>query len=321
MKMKIILGAAMLFSSMSFAAIKKDDFSIYKSHPVLVAVIDTGCDTQHPDLKKFIWTNLGETGKDKFGNDKENNEIDDDGNGFTDDVHGWNFVNNNNDVSDLVGHGTHVSGIIKNEFLRHTSTGISKNNSLQIMVLKYFNPKAKQDENLKNSTKAIEYANKMQARIINYSGGGSDSYLNELIAIKQSEKQKIVFVAAAGNNQTDTDIEKYYPASYPLSNIISVAASNNSGDLVAFSNFGKSIDIAAPGKLIYSTLPKKSYGIMSGTSQAAAYVSGMVASLYGNNQTLRKPQVILQELIRIGKMNATLQGKIKSQIALLQNEN
>lgn len=313
MNKKFILGAAFFFAQKNYAAINKEVLKIYKPKSIVVAVIDTGADITHDELKDFIWTNEGETGKDTFGNDKETNEIDDDGNGFADDVHGWNFINNNNDVSDQMGHGTHVSGIIKNEFNKHSSSTLSP--SVRLMVLKYFDPKAKNETNLINSTKAIEYANKMKARVINYSGGGSEPYGQELLAIQQSAKQDILFVAAAGNNNSNTDVEKYYPANYPLSNIISVAATNSQGDLVSFSNYGSGIDIAAPGKLIYSTLPNKKYGFMSGTSQATAYVSGLAASLLASK--LVSPQKLLSELKELGTFNKTLKGKTKSQLALI----
>lgn len=314
MKKKFILGAVFFLTPKNYAAIDRLHLRIYQPKNIIVAVIDTGADIKHTDLKNFIWTNEGETGIDRFGNDKQINGIDDDGNGFADDVHGWNFITNTNDVADDVGHGTHVSGIIKNEFLKHSSTSTSAP-SVRLMILKYFDPKGKNETNLMNSTRAIEYANKMKARIINYSGGGSDAYDKELLAIQQSARQNILFVAAAGNNNSNTDVEKYYPANYSLKNIISVAATNNHGELVPFSNYGSTIDIAAPGKSIYSTLPNKSYGFMSGTSQATALVSGLAASLLAYESY--SPQKLLAELKSLGHFNKTLKGKTKTQTALV----
>jgi subtilisin family serine protease len=314
MNKTFILGAALLFAQKNQAAINKDVLKIYQPQEIVVAVIDSGADLTHNELKDFIWTNEGESGKDKFGNDKEINGIDDDDNGFVDDVHGWNFIKNNNDVSDQAGHGTHVSGIIKNEFNRRTSTSTSPH-SVRLMILKYFDPDGKSKDNLLNSTKAIEYANRMKAHVINYSGGGADTSARERLAIQQSAKQNILFIAAAGNKRSNTDIEKYYPANYPIGNIISVAATNNQGKLVSFSNFGSGIDIAAPGQLIYSSLPNKQYGFMSGTSQATAYVSGVVASLLAVH--FMPPQDVLLQLKKLGTFNETLKGKTKTQLALI----
>lgn len=314
MKKTFIMGAVFFLTQKNFAAINKDILKIYKPKDIVVAVIDTGADINHEDLKKFIWTNEGETGLDQFGRDKETNQIDDDGNGFADDVHGWNFISNNNKVTDDQGHGTHISGIIKNEFIRHTANTTFAP-SIRLMILKYFDPNAKNEDNLINSTRAIQYANKMKAQVINYSGGGGEPYAQELIAIKASAQQDILFVAAAGNNNSNMDVQKYYPASYGLGNIISVAATNNHGDFVPFSNYGGSVDVAAPGKSIYSTLPNKGYGFMSGTSQSTAFVSGLAASRLAAHHTT--PQKLIKELRNLGTFNKTLIGKTKSQMALI----
>lgn len=314
MNKPFIFGVLFFLTQKNQAAINKDAKKIEKPESVLVAVIDTGADIKHDLLKDSIWTNPGETGKDALGLDKETNSIDDDGNGFVDDVHGWNFIKNNNDVSDELGHGTHVSGIIKKEFNRHKTMRTSAQ-SVRLMILKYFDSASKPQDNLKNSTRAIEYANRMKAQIINYSSGGPDPSAQEFRAIQQSANQDVLFVAAAGNNNANTDFDKYYPANYPLKNIISVAATNNQGQLVSFSNFGSEIDIAAPGKLIYSSLPNKQYGFMSGTSQATAYVTGLAASL-ATNRSLTPAQIIT-ELKNLGTYNESLKGKTKSQVALI----
>ncbi|MBC7466447.1 MAG: S8 family serine peptidase [Bdellovibrio sp.] len=314
MNRKFILGAVFFLSQKNFAAINKDILQIYKPRNVVVAIVDTGADIQHKDLKDFIWTNEGETGLDQFGRSKESNQIDDDGNGFADDVHGWNFISNNNKVTDDLGHGTHIAGIIKSEFVKHSSNS-TVSPSVRLMILKYFDPNASNEANLINSTRAIQYANKMKAQVINYSGGGGEPYVQELLAIKESAQQDILFVAAAGNNNSNMDVQKYYPASYGLGNIISVAATNNHGDFVAFSNYGATVDVAAPGKSIYSTLPNKGYGFMSGTSQSTAFVSGLAASLLATHK--KSPQKLISEIKNSGTFNKTLIGKTKSQMALI----
>lgn len=317
MKNKFILGAVLLLAQKNYAAINKNTtFEQKIKKNVTVAVIDTGADINHKDLQNVIWINEGEIGKDLWGRNKSNNGIDDDHNGFVDDIHGWNFVDNNNNVSDSHGHGTHISGIIKKEFQRR-QTDRTPIPSVQLMILKYYSPEATDSENVLNTAKAIEYATKMNAQIINYSGGGSSQYLKEFKAIETASKKNILFIAAAGNNNMNTDDIKYYPANYPLENIISVAATDNKGELVSFSNYGShTVDIAAPGKLIYSSMPNNTYGIMSGTSQATAFISGVAASLIVQKNMTRSKEILI-DLLAGSKFKKSLKGKTKFQLALV----
>lgn len=320
MNQKFILGMVLLSAQIAYPAINdKTKFNLntnLNGTAITVAIIDTGADIKHQELEKFIWVNEGEVGKDAQGRDKATNGLDDDDNGFVDDIHGWNFVNNSNDVSDNHGHGTHIAGIIKKESQKH-STASTLNSPVRLMILKYYSTKASDTENIKNTVKAMKYALKMKANIINYSGGGGSPQQEEFEVIQQASVQNIVLVAAAGNHNLNMDQNKYYPASYNLNNIISVAASNNDGNLVAFSNYGQnSVDIAAPGKLIFSTLPNNTYGVMSGTSQATAFVSGTVAGLFVGKNILPIKNVI-SELMKLGRYNKTLAEKTKFQIALI----
>lgn len=254
------------------------------SRNVVVAIIDTGVDANHPDLKNNLWTNPGETGFDSKGRDKSSNGIDDDGNGYVDDVHGWNFVANTNDLSDNHGHGTHIAGIIGAEGGNGIGiSGVSPRVSL--MILKYYDPKSPGTDNLKNTIKAIRYAVQNHARIINYSGGGLDFSMEEKNAIANAKDHGVLFVAAAGNEYSNSDKAHYYPANYDLDNIISVTAMNPSAEVLRSSNYGvRSVHIAAPGEQIYSTLPNNSYGLMTGTSQATAFVSGVAALIMANQK-------------------------------------
>jgi len=244
------------------------------SRKIVVAVIDTGADLKHEDLANNYWTNPGETGKDSKGRDKATNGVDDDNNGLADDVHGWNFVSNNKDLTDNHGHGTHIAGIIGAEAGNKKGiAGISPQVSL--MVLKYYDPKVPSTDNLKNTVNAIKYAVKMKANIINYSGGGTEFSKDEFDAIEEARKQGILFVAAAGNERSNSDKHKYYPADYGLTNIISVTAIDPSTEVLSSSNYGtETVDIAAPGQNILSTLSGNAYGYMTGTSQATAFVTG-----------------------------------------------
>lgn len=253
------------------------------SKDVIVAIVDTGIDANHKDLKNNLWTNAGETGVDDKGRDKSTNGVDDDGNGFVDDVHGWNFVNNSNKLDDNHGHGTHIAGIVGAEGGNNFGiTGIASKVSL--MVLKYYDPKYP-SSNLENTIKAFDYATKMKATIINYSGGGVDYSQPEFEAIRRARSQGILFVAAAGNERSNSDKQKYYPANYDLDNIISVTAIDPQMQVLASSNYGvQTVHVAAPGEEIYSTLPGGGFGTLTGTSQATAFATGLAVLIKANNK-------------------------------------
>lgn len=281
------------------------------SKDIIVAVIDTGADVHHPDLTNNLWVNQGETGLDADGKDKATNGVDDDGNGFIDDVHGWNFVHNNHSLKDTHGHGTHIAGIIGAE--GGNGVGISGvAPKVSIMVLKYYDPESRSQDNLKNTVKAIDYAVKMNAHIINYSGGGLAPAAAERLAIERAMKKGILFVAAAGNEKSNSDVQKYYPADYGLSNIVSVTAIDKMKHVLPSSNWGVStVHIAAPGNNILSTLPNGQYGHMTGTSQATAFVSGVAALLMANNTDLRKADRVIKYLTQTGDSDDNLLGKTK----------
>ena len=320
MNRRFIVGMTLCFSQFSFATIKLTESLSLHSNPIIIAVIDTGADIDHPEIRNNIWTNEGETGLDLVGNNKANNNIDDEGNGFVDDVHGWNFVDNSNRIEDSHGHGTHISAIIRKEFLRLNPTNSSRTlpEPVRLMILKYYDPNGKLQDNIDYSTRAIDYANKMHVNVINYSGGGYESSPSELKALQNSERLGILVIAAAGNGKSNTDFRRYFPASYGLSNIISVAATNDAGELVSFSNFGRTtVDIAAPGDEIRSALPGKHFGIMSGTSQATAFVTGAAAKILATQNKPLKPQETLEQLLKISTVNKSLRGKTKHQLALL----
>jgi subtilisin family serine protease len=281
------------------------------SKNVVVAIIDTGIDVNHEDLKGNIWTNPGETGLDSKGRDKATNGIDDDGNGFIDDVHGWNFVSNTPDLTDNHGHGTHIAGIIGAE--ANNGKGISGiAPEVSLMILKYYDPKVANTDNLKNTIKAIHYAVQNGAQIINYSGGGTDYSREEYEAVKLAEQKGILFVAAAGNEQSNSDKNHYYPADYGLSNLISVTAINPSTEVLPSSNWGtETVDIAAPGQNIMSTLPKNYYGLMTGTSQATAFVTGAAVLVKANRPSFKYSD-IKRHILATGDAEKELQLKTRT---------
>ena len=174
----------------------------------IVAIIDTGIDTNHRDLIPNLWINQ----KEKQGK----KGVDDDNNGFVDDIHGWNFADGNANVSDYHGHGTHVAGIIGG-LGNVCPPGVSPKVSL--MILKYYNENAQGNENLQNTIASIYYAIRNGAHIINFSGGGEESSEKEREAIEVALENNILFVAAGGNEQSALDKKPYYPASYQLPNI------------------------------------------------------------------------------------------------------
>lgn len=282
------------------------------SHDVVVAVIDTGIDENHEDLKNNLWLNPGESGLDKNGKDKASNGIDDDGNGFIDDVHGWNFVSNNNKLDDNHGHGTHIAGIIGAEAGNKKGIiGISPKVSL--MVLKYFDPKVPNTDNLRNTVAAIRYAVDKGAHIINYSGGGTDYSKEEYEAVAEAEKRGILFVAAAGNERSNSDQFHYYPADYKLKNIISVTAIDPTTQVLSSSNYGtETVDIAAPGQNILSCLPHNSYGLMTGTSQATAFVSGAAALVMSHKDQFYQAVEIKKYILATGDSYSSLVAKTRT---------
>lgn len=257
------------------------------SKNVIVAVVDTGIDYTHPELRENLWNNEKETGpwtppphlaSQTSCRDRSCNQIDDDGNGFVDDVIGWDFVNDVPLPFDTHGHGSHIAGIVG----ATAANGVGLSGvcpRVRIMALKYYDSSGAGFNNLQNTVKAFHYANKMGAHIINYSGGGSEAATAERLALEDSRSKGILVVAAAGNDGRSNDVIPYYPASYPIDNIISVASINRQDQLLPSSNFGKIVHVAAPGLSILSTLPGARYGMMTGTSQATAFVTGAAALL------------------------------------------
>jgi len=251
---------------------------------VIVAVIDTGVDYQHPDLAANIWINAGEIPGDGIDNDQ---------NGYIDDVNGWDFYNNDAtvghykysdekkayiaDPNDNDNHGTHVAGIIAAVANNNTGiAGIASNINIKIMPLKINGGKSG-DGDIQNALDAIKYAQRMGADICNMSWG-TRTYSKELEqAMKESD---MLFVAAAGNTGDNNDEIPVYPASLALDNVISVTFINAYGGMTGYSNFGaNSIDLAAPGSDIYSTIVG-GYDTMSGSSMAAPQVTAVAALLY-----------------------------------------
>jgi|GEM_PF-6908798 len=274
------------------------------SSDVKIGILDSGIDINHPDLKDNIWTNPSEI---------SGNGIDDDKNGFIDDIHGWDFLHNDSKVfnaaeDDL--HGTHIAGIIAAEANGIGTVGVAP--KVKIVPLKVLGSDGGDTADI---IKAIDYAKKLGVKIINCSFGGS-SYDEALKDAMQSSG--ILFIAAAGNDGIDTDLSPIYPACYNIPNIISVAAIDSSGNLASFSNYGfNSIDVAAPGVNILSTIPAAltksnsyslAYAYESGTSMATPFVTGIAALLVSNG--ISDIHAIKQKILSGVKQNSSLTDKI-----------
>ena len=277
----------------------------------VVAVIDEGIDTRHPDLRDNLWTNPGEIA---------GNRTDDDGNGYVDDVNGFDFANNDATVYDpdpITGqgdeHGTHVAGTIA--ATGNNGVGISGVNwDAQVASLKFLGADGGFTS---DAVEAVNYAVAEGIDISNNSwgGGGASQALRDAIA--RADASGHIFIAAAGNGGSDgvgdnNDATPNYPSNYDVPNVVSVAATDDTDTLASFSNFGATtVDLAAPGVDILSTLPGNSYGRYSGTSMATPHVAGVAALIKSRNPGLDDAQVKAQLLQYVDK-KASLQGKVAS---------
>src|SRR3989339_191421 len=278
----------------------------WSGKPVLVALLDSGLFFEHPDLNGSLWENQDE---------QAGNGLDDDGNGLIDDLHGWNFLENNADLTDRVGHGTHVAGII----------GAGVNNGIgiagvvprvRLLPLKVFDRYGSSEElgavtDDAHYLRALHYAIEMGARVINNSWGGIPS--SSQVGAFLDDHPETVFVFAAGNRNHDLEAFPYYPASFPCKTCLVVAAGNNRDELWSLSNYGAvSVDIAAPGYEIRSTLSGvegRYYGELSWTSQAAAFVSGAAALLWSVQPTATAAEICAALLEGADRVPG-LQGKV-----------
>jgi subtilisin family serine protease len=247
------------------------------SPQVTVAVVDTGIDATDTDLAPNIWTNPGES-----GGGRETNGVDDDGDGFVDDVHGWDFVSGDARPQDGNGHGTHVAGTIAARGNNGVGVaGVSWTTSL--MPLRVLDNAGRGF--VSNTLSAYALAARDGARVVNASLGGPTFSQAEHDTIAAAANT--LFVVAAGNAAQNDDVVGQYPCDYNLANVVCVAATDQDDTLAGFSNFGATnVDLAAPGVNILSTLPGNAYGRLSGTSMATPHVAGAAALILARNPGL-----------------------------------
>jgi subtilisin family serine protease len=270
---------------------------------VVIGIIDTGVNYNHPDLAANVWTNPGEI---------PNDGIDNDGNGFIDDIHGWDFANNDSDPMDDNGHGTRVAGIA--DAVGDNGAGVSGVAwNARIMPLKFLSADGTGETSA--AVQAIHYAIMMRQRGVNIGvvnnswGDGSASVLLQQ-AIADGGAAGILFVAAAGNNQRNTDTQPFFPASYALPNIISVAGTDSKDALWSGSNFGAvTVDVGAPADSVYTTALSITYGFASGTSMAAPQVTGLAALALSISPPGTSYQIIRDAILNGGDPIAALAGK------------
>lgn len=238
----------------------------------VIAIIDTGLNRTHPDLAGNVWTNPGEV---------PGNGIDDDNNGYVDDVYGWNWVSNNNNPMDDNNHGSHCAGTIG--AVGNNGVGVAGVNWRCKMVgLKFLNSGG--SGSISAALSALQYCTRMNIKVSNNSWGGGGYSASFSSALTASQAVGHIFCAAAGNGGYNNDTSPSYPASYSQDNVIAVAAVDNDFRLASFSQYGAtSVDIGAPGVNVYSTIQGTGYAFFNGTSMATPHVTGVTALVYGQN--------------------------------------
>lgn len=269
---------------------------------VIVAVIDTGILTSHPDLANALWTNPGEI---------PGNGIDDDGNGIVDDVHGLNAAANSGDIQDVVGHGTFVSGLIG--AVGNNGIGVSGVAwQVQLMMCRYVDNQG--NGSLSDVLQCFDYARTHGAKVINASFVSTNYSLILQTTINTCRNAGIVVVAGVGNEGANIDLVPTYPASFNLDNVLAVTATDRSDRLTSFSSYGATnTDIAVPGQAITSTQASSEslYAVGDGTSFSTAIMSGAMALITARFPGLSPAQRIQRAMTTVDSL-PSLSGKCVS---------
>ncbi|KID54954.1 peptidase S8 [Pseudoalteromonas luteoviolacea] len=275
------------------------------SRDVIVGVIDTGVDYTHPDLTANMWINPGEIAGDG---------IDNDGNGYVDDVYGINAITDSGDPMDDQGHGTHVSGTI-GATGNNTTGVVGVNHEVSIVGCKFLNSSG--SGSTADAIKCIDYMVGLKnaghnVSVLNNSWGGGSFSQALYDSITASEQAGILFVAAAGNSARDNDVSPGYPSSYDHDSVLAVASTTHTDNMSSFSQWGlQSVDLGAPGSDVLSTVPGGGYSSFSGTSMATPHVAGAAALALAVNPSLTTLE-LKNLLMQSGKPIADLEGKTVS---------
>lgn len=285
---------------------------------VIVAVIDSGMERTHPQLKDQIFVNPGETGVDSLGRDKATNGVDDDGNGFIDDVSGWDFDMNRAPVSDGTGHGTHVGGIIA---AAHTSGSQVRGLAPQAKLLPLDFMDDSGSGNISDAIRAMYYAAAMGAKVVNASWGGAPCSKNLQTAIADLGARGVLFVSASGNRGISLDSQPEYPAAFGMSSQITVGASTARDYAAIYSNYSTTlVNLVAPGDEITSTYPGGTTRALSGTSMATPFVAGAAALLFGlrPHATVTEVKAALLNSVDAGPFDVETRGRLNVRKAVIE---
>ena len=252
----------------------------YQGQNILIAVIDSGIDIENPKIRDNIYHNPVDVGP---------NQVDEDGNGFVDDINGWNFTHNNGYIVDEIGHGTSIAGIISGDNMSGESLGVAPR--AQLLPIDIMSGEKGNEFDAKN---AVDYAISMKANIINNSWTISCSYYLAS-TFQQYERENVIFVNSAGNVAIDVNVNKVMLASLALSNFLNVGSTNLFGQLSGFSGYGKTINIWAPGEQVPVLSINDDDGVhtkASGTSVSAGIVSGAAALVWSAHPNESAVQII-----------------------------
>ncbi|MCG8419421.1 MAG: S8 family serine peptidase [Proteobacteria bacterium] len=275
------------------------------SRNIIAGIIDTGVDYTHPDLSTNMWVNPNEIPE---------NGIDDDGNGYIDDIHGINAITGSGDPMDDHGHGTHVAGTVG--ATGNNDSGVVGVNWEVSMVAMKFLPR-RGGGKVADAIACINYALDLKQqgvdiRMLNNSWGGvlpTQALEEALVAASDAD---ILLVASAGNLSSNNDESPDYPSSYEIPNLLAVAATDHNDELSPFSSYGSlSVDLGAPGSAILSTMPDRQYGMKQGTSMATPHVTGAAALALSVNHTLTAEELKIM-LMDSGAPVAALHGRTAS---------
>lgn len=267
------------------------------SNDVIIGILDSGVDIDCIEIRDNIFLNNKEIA---------NNGLDDDNNGYIDDIHGWNFYNDNNVLFEdylCDYHGTYISGVISASHEKGNLFGIAPN--VKLLPLKFLRNSSGQT---KDAINAIEYAYSLGVRIINCSWD-TPIFDNELYSTIKKYSD-ILFICSGGKNGKDLKDYPVYPACYDLPNVICVAAVDNQGNLYRMSGYGDSVDLAAPGVNILSSMADGKYMYSDGTSVATAHVTGIAALVKSYS-----PELSAEEIANILRKSVTKTARLENKVA------